>query len=462
MTSLLTLSLVQVPLLTRLRERHLKMEELQPFGTPLLMLEDIQLMVETGLEAYRFSISWSRLIPNGRGPVNPKGLEFYNNFINELMRHGIQPHVTLVHDDLPQALEDEYEGWLSRNVVKDFTVYADVCFRNFGDRVLHWTTFNEVNIFALGGYDLGKTPPQRCSPPFGTNCSKGNSSSEPYIAAHNILLAHASAANLYKNKYQGRQQGFIGINIYTYWYIPYTNATEDVIATQRAKDFYVGWIINPVVFGDYPEIMKKNAGIRIPAFTELESKQVKGSFDFIGVDHYGTYHVKDDTNGLKMDNRDVMADLAIQTILVEQGDTPPGELPITPSGLVGLLEYFQQFYGNPPIYIHENGQRTYRNTTLQDIGRVKHMHGYIGGLLDAVRNGSNARGYFVWSFLDLFELLFGFEEGYGLYYVDLDDKDLKRYPKLSAHWYSNFLKGGNISLDMVETISSLSQSHLSE
>ncbi|PSR94761.1 Cyanidin 3-O-glucoside 7-O-glucosyltransferase(AA7GT) like [Actinidia chinensis var. chinensis] len=137
-------------------------------------------------------------------------------------------------------------------------------------------------------------------------------------------------------------------------------------------------------------------------------------------------------------------------------------LPITPSGLVGLLEYFQQFYGNPPIYIHENGQRTYRNTTLQDIGRVRHMHGYIGGLLDAVRNGSNARGYFVWSFLDLFELLFGFEEGYGLYYVDLDDKDLKRYPKLSAHWYSNFLKGGNISLDMVETISSLSQSHLSE
>ncbi|GFZ13731.1 beta glucosidase 11 [Actinidia rufa] len=303
--------------------------------------EDIQLMVETGLEAYRFSISWSRLIPR------------------------IQPHVTLVHDDLPQALEDEYGGWLSRNVVKDFTVYADVCFRNFGDRVLHWTTFNEVNIFALAGYYFGLTPPQRCSPPFGTNCSNGNSSSEPYIAAHNILLAHASAANLYKNKYQGRQQGFIGINIYTYW------------------------IINPVVFGDYPEIMKKNAGIRIPAFTELESKQVKGSFDFIGVNHYGTYYVKDDTNSLKMDNRDVMADLAIQTILVEQGDTPPGELPITPSGLVGLLEYFQQFYGNPPIYIHENGQRTYRNTTLQDIGRVRHMHGYIGGLLDAVRTRSH-------------------------------------------------------------------------
>nr|AYP70938.1 beta-glucosidase 1 [Actinidia deliciosa] len=417
--------------------------------------EDIQLMVETGLEAYRFSISWSRLIPHGRGPVNPKGLEFYNNFINELIRHGIQPHATLVHSDLPQALEYEYGGWLSRNVVKDFTVYADVCFRNFGDRVLHWTTFNEANIFVLGGYDVGITPPHRCSPPFGTNCSKGNSSSEPYIAAHNILLAHASAANLYKNKYQGRQQGFIGINIFVYWYVPYTNATEDVIATQRAIDFYIGWFVDPLVVGDYPDIMKKNAGTRIPAFTAVESKQVKGSFDFIGVNHYATLYVKDDNRSLKMDNRDWNADSAIQTIS-DHGDTPPppGEFPITPSGLVGVLEYFKQCYGNPPIYIQENGQRTDRNAALQDTGRVKYLHGYIGGLLDAVRNGSNARGYFTWAFLDVFELLDGFESSYGLYYVDMDSKDLERYPKLSAHWYSNFLKGRNIS--------ALSQSHFSQ
>ncbi|KAG5567727.1 hypothetical protein RHGRI_003052 [Rhododendron griersonianum] len=390
--------------------------------------EDIQLMVETGLEAYRFSIAWSRLIPNGRGPVNPKGMEYYNNFIDELIRNGIQPHVTLVHSDLPQALEDEYGGWISRKVVKDFTAYADVCFREFGDRILHWSTFNEANIFVLGGYDVGITPPSRCSPPFGApNCSKGNSSSEPYIAAHNILLAHASAASLYKNKYQ-------------------------VL------------FVNPLVFGDYPNIVKKNAGTRIPAFTNLESQQIKGSFDFLGLNHYATLYIKDNPNKLKMDIRDFNADMAADMIPMH-GDTPPDQFPITPSGLVGVLEYFKQVYGNPPIYIHENGQQTRRNSTLDDMPRVNYLCGFIGGLLDALRNGSNSRGYFTWSFLDVFELLDGYNSAFGLYYVDFDDKDLKRYPKRSAHWYSNFLKGMRIGPDAVfeaETISSLSQSHSSQ
>lgn len=164
--------------------------------------EDVKLMVDIGLDAYRFSISWSRLLPSGRGAVNPKGLQYYNNLIDELITHGIQPHATLHHLDLPQVLEDEYGGWLSREIVRDFTAYADTCFKEFGDRVLHWTTINEPNVFALGGYDQGVTPPGRCSPPFGLNCSKGNSSIEPYIAVHNMLLAHASATNLYKKQYQ--------------------------------------------------------------------------------------------------------------------------------------------------------------------------------------------------------------------------------------------------------------------
>uniref|UniRef100_A0A5B7CAG7 Beta-glucosidase 11-like n=1 Tax=Davidia involucrata TaxID=16924 RepID=A0A5B7CAG7_DAVIN len=426
--------------------------------------DDIKLMGDTGLEAYRFSISWPRLIPNGRGPINTKGLEYYNNVINELISHGIQPHVTLVHSDLPQALEDEYGGWLSRKIVKDFTAYADVCFREFGNRVLHWTTLNEVNVFVLGGYDSGITPPMRCSAPFGINCTEGNSSSEPYIVGHNMLLAHASAARLYQKKYQGGQRGFIGINVFAYQFIPYTNATEDVIATQRANDFWLGWIINPLVYGDYPDIVKKNAGTRIPTFTKLESKQVKGSFDFIGVNHYVTSYIKDKPSSLKMDNRDFNADMAAEMIFV-RGDTPADEFPVMASGLLRILEYFKQFYGNPPIYIHENGQQTQRNTTLNDTTRVKYISGFIGSLLDAVRNGSNARGYFTWSFFDLFELLDGYESGYGLYYVDLDDNDLKRYPKLSAHWYSNFLKGRSISLDsaieLQKNMSTLSQSHFS-
>ncbi|KAL2945385.1 Beta-glucosidase 11, partial [Bienertia sinuspersici] len=189
--------------------------------------EDVQLMAETGLDAYHFSISWSRLIPDGRGPVNPKGVEYYNNLINELVSHGIEPHATLMHLDTPQALEDEYGGFLNQRIVyillfpmiltilyssdidimhiaysEDFTAYADVCFREFGDRVKYWTSINEANIFVMGGYDGGNSPPGRCSFPFGQFCIDGNSTTEPYIVAHNVLLAHASATRLYREKYK--------------------------------------------------------------------------------------------------------------------------------------------------------------------------------------------------------------------------------------------------------------------
>ncbi|VAH41927.1 unnamed protein product [Triticum turgidum subsp. durum] len=203
--------------------------------------EDIKLISETGLEAYRFSISWSRLIPNGRGAVNPKGLQFYNNIIDELVKHGIQIHITLHHLDLPQILEDEYGGWLSPRIIEDFTAYADVCFREFGGRVTYWTTVNEPNIGAVAAYGSGQLPPGRCSDPFGiTKCTAGNSSTEPYIAVHTYLLAHASVARLYREKYQAVQKGLVGINIYSFWSYPFTDSTADLEATQRCKDFMFG------------------------------------------------------------------------------------------------------------------------------------------------------------------------------------------------------------------------------
>ncbi|KAI3977534.1 hypothetical protein MKX01_000447 [Papaver californicum] len=412
--------------------------------------EDVQLMVDTGLEAYRFSISWPRLIPNGRGPVNPKGLEYYNNLINELISHGIQAHVTLFHYDLPQPLEDEYGGWLSRKIVKDFTAYAEICFKEFGDRVSTWSTINEPNVFVLGAYDLGFLPPQRCSSPFGLfNCTNGgNSTTEPYLVAHNCMLAHASVARLYKNKYQAKQQGLIGINLFAYGLSPQTNSVEDVTATQRAKDFYIGWFAAPFVYGDYPEIMKRNAGPRLPSFTPYEAKLVKGSCDFFGLNHYASSLVKDNPESLKFEQRDISMDMAAQFVSnwSGKGSVLPDEFPVTPSGLQGVLEYFKQEYGNPPMYIHENGQRLLaapREKSVNDTSRVNYLKGYIGGVLDALRNGSNTKGYFTWCFIDSFELLDGYKSNFGLYYVDLiNDPDLKRYPKLSAHWYSNFLKGG--------------------
>ncbi|XP_077227093.1 beta-glucosidase 22-like [Tasmannia lanceolata] len=404
--------------------------------------EDVKFMTDIGLDAYRFSISWSRLIPNGRGDINPKGLEYYNNLIDELISHGIQPHVTIHHLDLPQALEDEYAGWLSPKIVKDFTAYAKVCFREFGDRVTHWTTINQPNILAMT-YSNDLFPPMRCSSSSGLNCKPGNSSVEPYLVGHHALLAHAAAATLYKEKYQGKQNGLIGLNVYSFWCVPFTNSTADVTATKRVLDFITGWLVNPLIFGDYPEIVKKNAGSRIPTFTKHQSEKVKGSFDFLGLNHYTTVYVQDSSKSPQKGLRDFNGDMFAKLSATKDG-TPgqytPSYLSSTPSGLQKILEYFKKVYGNPPIYIQENGRATPYNETLNDTARIDYLSGYLNATLSAVRDGSNARGYFVWSFLDVFELLSGYQLRFGLYYVDFESKELTRQPKLSAKWYSNFLK----------------------
>ncbi|RWW55847.1 hypothetical protein BHE74_00037478 [Ensete ventricosum] len=236
--------------------------------------EDVKLMHDMGFDAYRFSISWSRVIPNGRGTVNPQGLRYYNDLIDELKRYGIEPHVTLYHFDLPQALEDEYAGQLSPKIVE------------FGDRVKYWITINEPNVDPILGHDFGIFAPGRCSYPFGLNCTEGNSSTEPYIAAHNLLLSHASAASLYKEKYQVKQGGYIGITLLALWYEPFTDLAEDVAAAKRAMDFQVGWFVDPLVHGTYPSVMREFVGSRLPSFEPEESKMLRGSFDFIGLNHY--------------------------------------------------------------------------------------------------------------------------------------------------------------------------------
>ncbi|CAL9208202.1 unnamed protein product [Musa hybrid cultivar] len=407
--------------------------------------EDVKLMAETGLDSYRFSISWSRLIPNGRGAVNPKGLQFYNNLIDELVKYGIKPHVSLYHLDHPQALEDEYSGWLSPKMVDDFTAFADVCFKNFGDRVPRWTTVVEPNIMSLGAFDVAILPPNRCSYPFGINCTVGNSTTEPYIVVHNVLLAHASIVKLYKSKYQAEQNGWIGINVYTFWYYPLTNSSADIKATKRMLEFYVGWILNPLVFGDYPEVMKKIVGSRLPSFTKSQSKQIKGLFDFIGVNHYYSVYVKDNINASEMGVRDFVMD-SLALMITSRNETPGQYDPTAPSsfdpqGLQYMLEYIRDAYGNPPLFVEENGYGIGRRESgLNDTDRINYLNGFVGSMLDAIRNGANVKGYFVWSFIDVFEFLTGYQSRCGLYHVDFDDENRKRKPKLSAGWYSKLLE----------------------
>ncbi|KAL6853789.1 hypothetical protein ACP4OV_019818 [Aristida adscensionis] len=411
--------------------------------------DDVKLIADTGLEAYRFSISWSRLIPNGRGAVNPKGLEYYNNLIDELVRRGVQVHVMLYQLDLPQVLEDEYMGWLSPRIVEDFTAYADVCFREFGDRVSYWTTIDEANVAAVASYDIGQSPPGRCSNPFGiTNCTVGNSSVEPYIAGHNMILAHTSAIKLYKSKYQAVQKGFVGLNVYTLWPYPLTNSTADLEATHRVLDFYISWILEPLVFGDYPRVMKKIVGSRLPSFTKEQSEVIRGAIDFIGINHYFSLYVND--RPLEKGVRDFALDMSAYSRGSKTdppiGQYAPKSVPPDPKGLQLMLEYLTQTYEGFPIYVQETGFATH-NGSLHDTDRVDYFKRHISSTLTALRNGANVKGFFAWCFLDVFEFFAGFKSQYGLYRVDFEDEALPRQAKLSARWYSKFLKNEGIHVE---------------
>ncbi|XP_023637803.1 beta-glucosidase 8 isoform X2 [Capsella rubella] len=452
-----SLSLVLPLLLISGKELLMKMEELQAFGIQPLTVEDVKLMAEMGLEAFRFSISWSRILPNGRRPINPKGLLFYKNLIKELLIHGIEPHVTLYHYDLPQSLEDEYGGWTNRKIIEDFTAFADVCFREFGEDVKLWTTINEATIFAISSYGQG-IKFGHCTP---TNCSTGNSCMETYIAGHNMLLAHASASNLYKLKYKSKQRGSVGLSIFAFGLSPYTNSIDDEIATERAKAFLFGWMLKPLVFGDYPDEMKRTLGSRLPVFLAEESEQVKGSSDFIGIIHYMTLYVTNRPYPLVFPlNTNKVFSADIGAYMISTGNSSSFTFEPTPWGLEGVLEYLKQSYNNLPIYILENGRPMKHDSMLQDTPRLVYIQAYIGAVLNAIKNGSDTRGYFVWSLVDLYEIEGGYKLSFGINYVNFSDSGLKRTPKLSASWYTGFLNGA-IDVASQDIITQLQQNNFS-
>ncbi|XP_022683921.1 probable inactive beta-glucosidase 14 isoform X3 [Setaria italica] len=210
-------------------------------------MEDIELMHSLGVNSYRFSIAWARILPRGRfGHVNPNGVAFYNALINALLQRGIQPFVTICHYDIPYELDKRYGGWLSPEIRKDYSYLADVCFRMFGDRVKYWITFNEPNMFTKSSYMYGRYPPGHCSRPYG-NCAFGDSSTEPYIVGHNIVLSHANVVSIYKKNYHGKQGGRIGMTVLSRWYEPFRNTTTDILAVERALSFGAPWFLDPII-----------------------------------------------------------------------------------------------------------------------------------------------------------------------------------------------------------------------
>jgi len=226
-------------------------------------LQDIAQMKNLGFKNYRFSISWSRLFPTGVFPPNPVGFQHYSNVIDALLANGIEPFVTLYHWDLPQ----DFPGtWLNPDIVGHFADYAQAAFAAFGNRVKHWITFNEPLTFTVQGYDAGIHAPGRCSDR--SICPAGNSSTEPYLAAHHVLLAHAQAVSIYRRLYQRQQGGIIGITLNSDWAEPYTNSNADMTAAERRLEFQLGWYADPIFKGDYPQSMKAIVGNRLPQFSD--------------------------------------------------------------------------------------------------------------------------------------------------------------------------------------------------
>ncbi|XP_042480093.1 beta-glucosidase 24-like isoform X2 [Macadamia integrifolia] len=393
-----------------------------------------------GLDAYRFSISWPRLLPKGKisEGVNKDGLRYYNNLINELLSNGMQPFVTLFHWDCPLALEKEYGGFLSPQIIKDYWDYADLCFREFGDRVKHWITFNEPYSYSTYGYASGYLAPGRCSKEVSASCIPGNSATEPYMVSHNQLLAHAAAVNLYRKKYKKPQKGKIGITLVTNWMVPYSRSKSDIAAAHRAIDFTLGWFMNPLTYGDYPDSMRALVGDRLPKFSKKQSRMVKGSLDFLGFNYYTANYASDAhlrSTGYLSSTTDSRVNLTVSR---------NGTL-IGPAGIREILIYIKEKYRNPIIFITENGFGESNNSSLplqealKDDRRIDFYLRHLWYLRRAIENGVDVRGYFAWSLLDNFEWANGYTMRFGSYYVDYKD-GLKRYAKHSTIWFKKFLK----------------------
>ncbi|KAK7262564.1 hypothetical protein RJT34_30138 [Clitoria ternatea] len=413
--------------------------------------EDVGIMKDMNLDSYRFSISWSRILPKGKltGGINKEGINYYNNLINELLDNGIQPFVTLFHWDLPQALEDEYGGFLSPRIVKDFRDYAELCFKEFGDRVKYWVTLNEPWSYSKNGYANGQMAPGRCSAWINPNCTGGDSGTEPYLVAHHQLLAHAAAVRAYKTKYQGSQKGVIGITLVANWFIPFSDTKSDQKATERAIDFMFGWFMDPLSSGDYPKSMRSIVRTRLPKFTVEQSKLLIGSFDFIGLNYYSSTYASDAphlSNARPSYLTDSLVDPAFERDGKPIGIKIASEwLYVYPRGIRDLLLYTKEKYNNPVIFITENGVNEFNNPTLSveeslmDTFRIDYHYRHLFYLRSAIRNGVNVKGYYIWSLLDNFEWSSGYTTRFGMTFVDFKN-GLKRYQKLSAIWFKKFLK----------------------
>jgi len=420
---------------------------------------DVQMMQEVGAKFYRYSISWARVLPTGEMVnttgvstkpmselrqdlgINWKGVEFYNETINKLLNAGIEPMVTLFHWDLPQGLQDK-GGQIDPSFPKWFSVYAELCFRLFGDRVKNWITFNEPQTVA-NCYEYGNCAPGVHMPGVGA-----------YMLAHQWLLAHQSAWHIYDQNYRPTQQGKVGFTICAGWSGPYSDSKSDQEAAQRSMEFSIGWFMSPLIgTGNYPQVMIDYVGqrskaqgyktSRLPTFSPEEQKLLLGATDFFGLNYY-TSSMCQAANESADPNPSTNNDQDVLTSVPKQWPHSASSwLRVVPYGIRNMLNWVQNNYNNykTPWFITENGYSSEPSDCDKnlDVDKTQYLVSHVNEIYKAIQDGVNIQKYIFWSLMDNFEWNDGYSKKFGIYCVDFNDENRNRTARYSAKTYGKII-----------------------
>ena len=375
--------------------------------------EDIALMRDLGLDAFRFSVAWPRILPDGTGRVNEAGLDFYDRLVDALLEAGIRPFANLFHWDLPQALEDA-GGWPERATSEAFVEYAEVVAERLGDRVKDWITHNEPFCASWLGYGLGVHAPG------------GTSVRDALAAAHHVLLSHGWAVQAVR---RAAPTAEVGIVLDTWPIHPASDDPADVAVAHAEDGIRNRWFFDPLLRGSYPEDALERLAGDAPSLRDGDLETISVPLDFLGVNNYSRRIVRAGADGAAVDVR-----------------APEGELTdmtweVYPPGLSESLVRLHGEYGVESLYVTENGAAfadvRSHDGRIHDVERIAYLDRYLGAVATALASGVPVRGYFVWSLLDNFEWSLGYSKRFGLVYVDYPT--LERVPKDSFHWYRELI-----------------------
>jgi len=389
------------------------------------MPQDIALMKEMGIPLYSFTVSWTRVLPEGRGQVNTKGLDFYDRLVDALLEAGIRPKTTLYHWDFPLLLQDQ-GGWPNRDSVEWFGDYARVVFDKLADRVDLWATHNEPWVASFLGYATGLHAPGMCD------------YSKAYLTAHHMLMAHGRAVQIYR---ESRYKGEIGLILNLNGLIPASDSEEDRAATQRVHDETHALYLDPIFKGSYPKRLFDYIGPHQPKVQGGDAELIHQPIDFLGLNYYNTDYVSYDLFGGLNKAR-------LTPYSAPSWGRTEMNWGINPDGLKQEVLYLKENYGNPKLFLNENGcampDVPDEKGFVADWDRINYIRAHIHALYQAVEEGANVHGYFVWSFFDNFEWERGYSKRFGL--VRVDYETLERIPKQSAYWFHDVIQKNGIEI----------------